>query len=397
MNKPKHTSASRRSFVKNSLKAAALLPFAGISAQGFGHVLAERNFSLSKCNSKPLRILILGGTSFIGPHQVAYALERGHRVTTFTRGKTKPTIYTKAFEKVEQLVGDRENNLEALKGRKWDVVIDNSGRQVAWTEATATLLKENVGLYVYVSSVSVYYPYYTANLIEDAPLILKVPETFEDDNEKNTYDYGVMKANSEIAARTIFGDKKTLVIRPTFMMGPADRTNRFLYWPRQLPKSGDVIVAGKKDDPVQFIDVRDVAEWMIRLVENNISGTFNAVGPQSEMSITTFASKANAAFGSKANLIAIDDYTFLEKNRLMYSLPWILASKKYYGISRVSNAHSIKNGLTYRLLATTVKDTHDWWYSDAVDEKRRTFFEADLNELHNRQEEILQKWKTYKN
>ncbi len=395
MKNKKKPIASRRHFVKNSIKAAALLPLAGITLQGFANELSSELLAAHSNSSKSLNILILGGTSFIGPHQIAYALKRGHKITTFTRGKTVPTIYKKEFEKVEQLIGDRENNLKALEGRKWDVVIDNSGRKVEWTKATAELLKDNVGMYVYVSSVSVFYPYYKANLTEEMPLVLKVPEKLEDADEKYTYDYGVMKANSEITARTIFGTDRTMVMRPTFMTGPADRTNRFLYWPTQLPKDGDVIVPGRKEDPVQFIDVRDVAEWMIRLIENKTSGTFNGVGPISKMTIQEFAGKATKVFGSKANLIHIDDYKFLEENRLRYLMPWILDSEKYHGISRVSNALSVKNGLTYRSLATSMKDTHDWWFSDAIDSKRRAEFEADSNELHNRQKEIVERWKKH--
>ncbi len=386
---------SRRNFVKNSIKATALLPLTGIGLQGLAQELSNPKLSGNVKNPKPLKILILGGTSFIGPHQIAYALKRGHQITTFTRGKTKPTIFRKQFDQVEQLIGDRENNLKALEGRKWDVVIDNSGRQVRWTKATAELLKDTVGMYVYVSSVSVFYPYFKANLTEDMPLVLKVPENLDDDDEKYTYDYGVMKANSEIAARTIFGNNKTIVIRPTFMTGPGDRTNRFLYWPTQLPKGGSVVVPGKKKDPVQFIDVRDVAEWMIRLIETNTSGTFNAVGPATTMTIREFANEVSDVFGKKAKLVHIDDYKFLEENRLRYLMPWILDSKKYHGISRVSQVKSVKNGLTYRLLETTMKDTHTWWFSDAIDNERRTAFQNDPKELHNRQKNLLKKWKTY--
>jgi len=395
MENSKKLTITRRYFVKNTLKAATLLPLSGIPLDAFADDQWKSKVESKLNNSKTLKILILGGTSFMGPHQIAYALKRGHQITTFTRGKTVPTIYKKEFEKVEQLIGDRENNLDALKGRKWDVVIDNSGRKVEWTKATAELLKDHVGLYVYVSSVSVYYPYYKANLKEDAPLVLKVPDNITDADEKYTYDYGVMKANSEIEARTIFGEDKTIVIRPTFMIGPADRTNRFLYWPRQLAKNGDVIIPGKKDDPVQFIDVRDVADWMIRLIENKTNGTFNAVGPASKMTIHEFVQGAHSAFDTKVNFIAINDYKFLKDNNLLYLMPWILDSKEFHGISRVSNELSIKNGLTYRPLATSIKDTHDWWYSKAENEERREAFESDIKELHNRQKDILQKWKAY--
>jgi len=396
MKKLEKISRSRRNFVHNSLKAAAFIPFSGLPLKAFAKDQQESTLLPDGGTSGPLKILILGGTSFLGPHQIAYALEKGHSITIFTRGKTKPAVHKDLFDNIEQLVGDREDNLEALKGRKWDAVIDNSGRKAKWTKATAELLKDNVSMYVYTSSVSVYYPYYKANLNENAPLVLKVPENISDEDEKYTYDYGVMKANSEIEARTIFGEERTIVIRPTFMMGPADRTNRFLYWPTRLAKGGDVIIPGKKEDPVQFIDVRDIAEWMIRLIENKTAGTFNGVGPASYMSMAAFAYGAHAAFSSKVNFIHIDDYDFLNSHRLSYQAPWIMEMEKYHGISHVNNDLSINNGLTYRPLSKTVIDTHNWWYSDAVTEKRRMDFESDKNELHNRQKEIIKRWKEHK-
>ena len=392
MKKNKNISTSRRNFINNSLKAAALLPLGTMPFQGFATSELKNTYSRNS-GTGPLNILLLGGTSFLGPHQIAYALKRGHSITTFTRGKTKPTVHKELFSQVEQLVGDREDNLEALKGRKWDAVIDNSGRKVEWTKATAELLKDHVGIYVYTSSVSVYYPYYKADLRENTPLVLKVPDKVEDEDEKYTYDYGVMKANSEIKTRSIIGEGRSIIIRPTFMMGPADRTNRFMYWPTKLAKGGDVIIPGKQEDPVQFIDVRDIAEWMIRLIENKTTGTFNGVGPASAMGISAFAYGSHAAFSSKVNFIKINDYDFLETHNLPYQVPWIQESEKYHGTSRVNIEAAVKSGLTYRPLAKSMKDTYDWWYSDAVTEKRRADFESDPKELHNRQKEIIQQWK----
>ena len=394
MKKNKNISTSRRNFINNSLKAAALLPLGTIPLQGFA-TGEQKSTHLQPKRSGPLKILLLGGTSFLGPHQIAYALKRGHSITTFTRGKTKPTVHKEIFNQVEQLVGDREDNLEALKGRKWDAVIDNSGRKVKWTEATAKLLKDHVGFYMYTSSVSVYYPYYKGDLRENTPLVLKVPEKVDDEDEKYTYDYGVMKANSEVKARSIFGEDRSIIIRPTYMMGPADRTNRFMYWPTRLAKGGDVIIPGRPEDPVQFIDVRDIAEWMIRLIENNTSGTYNGVGPASVMGISAFAYGSHAAFSSRVNFVNINDYDFLKAHKLFYQVPWIQETEKYYGTSRVNIEAAVKSGLTFRPLAKSMKDTYDWWYSDAVTEKRRAEFESDPKELHNRQQELIQQWKDH--
>jgi len=387
--KSKSTSTRRR-FIQKALKTSAVLPLTS------GSLLAACNTAKRVVPSikkeGPLKILILGGTSFLGPHQIAYALKRGHQVTTFTRGKTKPTIHQELFSQVEQLVGDRENNLSALEGKKWDAVIDNSGRKVSWTKATAELLKDHVGLYVYVSSVSAYYPYYTVNVKEDAPLVMKVPEKLEE-GEKPMYDYGVMKANSEAIARKIFGEDRTIAIRPHFMTGPADRTDRFMYLPLRLAKGGDVIIPGKIDDPVQFIDVRDIAEWMIRLIETGTTGTYNGAGPASAMTMPAYVYGAHAAFGSKVNFVSIDDYDFLEKNQIPFMAPWILPGEKFKGMSRVNIEKSVASGLTYRPLATTVKDVHDWWYSDAVTQERRDKLMSNEAGLFQREAAIIKAWK----
>ena len=383
---------SRRQFVNNGIKTAGLLSIMpGSLLPGYTAMRANTKKHVKRSNES-LRILILGGTSFLGPHQIAYALDRGHKITTFTRGKTKPTIYTDRFNQIEQLIGDREDNLEALKGREWDAVIDNSGRRVHWTTATAELLKDNVGFYAYTSTVSVYYPYFESNAKEGDRVVLKMPETFDDDDEKQNFEYGVMKANSELEARKYFGDDRTIIVRPTFMTGPADRTDRFMYWPTQLAKGGDIIVPGRTTDPVQFIDVRDIAEFMVRLIENQTAGTFNGVGPASTMTVPAFVYGAHAAFGTKVNYHHLNNYDFLESNTFTFQAPWVKDMKKYHGISRVNNEHSIANGLSFRPLAQTVRDTHDWWYSDAVSEDRRLAFASNENELHNRQRELIEKW-----
>jgi len=383
--------SSRRKFLNTAIKTSAVLPFTSSSILTACNTTTKMLPPIKK--EGPLNILLLGGTSFLGPHQIAYALKRGHKITTFTRGKTKPTIHEELFSQIERLVGDREDNLEALKGRKWDAVIDNSGRKVAWTEATAELLKDHVGLYVYVSSVSAYYPYYKENVKEEEPLVLEMPKDIEE-GEERLYDYGIMKANSEIAARKIFGDDRTIVIRPHFMTGPADRTDRFMYWPLRLAKGGDVILPGKVDDPVQFIDVRDVADWMIRLIETATTGTFNGAGPASTMTMPAYVYGAHAAFGSKANFVSINDYAFLEKNNLSFMAPYVLARGKFKGMTKVNIEKAVASGLTYRPLATTVRDVHDWWFSEAVTQERRDKFMNNAEGLMKREAAVIAAWKS---
>lgn len=343
-------------------------------------------------SEKKLKILILGGTSFLGPHQIAYALERGHEVSIFTRGKTIPKIHQDLFSKVEKLVGDRENNLEALKNRKWDVVIDNSGRKTKWTEDTAQLLVDKVEFYMYTSSISVYYPFTGDDFSETRPLVTKIPKDASPD-EKGTYDYGVMKATSEIATINAFGKDRSFIVRPTLIVGPGDRTDRFPYWVARLEKGGDIIIPGKSEEVVQYIDVRDLGEWMIRLLENRAAGTYNGSGPAFDMTTNAFVHGIHASFTSPVNYIQIDDAAFLQENGLYGIQPWVIQLPKYAGMSRSDNSKAIEAGLTFRSLSDTVNATHAWWYSDAVTQERRDNILNGEQSLMNREVEILRQWR----
>ncbi|GJM32606.1 MAG: hypothetical protein DHS20C18_16070 [Saprospiraceae bacterium] len=360
-----------------------------------GNSLLSDRVTPEKKAAHPLKILILGGTSFLGPHQIAYAMNRGHQITTFTRGKTEPTIYKKLFKEVEELIGDREDNLEALKGRKWDAVIDNSGRREKWTKDTAELLKDNVDLYLYTSSTGVYYPYLGSNIKEDTKLVLEVPDGIND-YQKMEYGYGVMKTRSENVAKKIFGDDRTIIVRPTYMMGPADRTDRFSYWPVRLSRGGEVLVPGKNEDPVQYIDVRDVAGYMIRLIENRKSSTSNAVGPASATGMQAFVHGVHAAFSSPVSFVSIPNYQFLEEHDITDIIPWIAPIGENVGSALVNNERAIANGLTFTPLAKSVMDIYDWWHSDAVTEERRIKMVEGKDSIMRKEKDILATWKKQK-
>ncbi|MFK7749072.1 MAG: NAD-dependent epimerase/dehydratase family protein [Kordia sp.] len=385
---------SRRKFLETALKAGVFLPFS--STVLYSCISKSSEKSITEVNSsKKLKILILGGTSFLGPHQVAYAVNRGHSVSIFTRGKTKPSIYKDVFAKVEQLIGDRANDLKALENRKWDVVIDNSGRKVEWTKRSAALLKDNCDVYLYTSSTGVYYPYVNSAFKEDSKVVLSVPEDCKEE-EKLEYDYGVMKANSELAAIEQFGKDRTIVVRPTYMIGPSDRTNRFIHWPVRLEKGGEIMVPGKKEDAVQYVDVRDVAEWMIRLAEEKKAGTYNAVGPKEAQNMHAFISEAKKTFPVESSLVMIDDYEFLKKNNIYYIVPWIMSSPSHIGSAKINNQKALRNGLSFRTLKDSIKDTLAWWKSDAVSEERRKEFMTDPKSILMREEAIIKKWKALK-
>ncbi len=377
---------NRREFLKTSM-AIGLAP--ALSSNPLQQLIGINK------SDKKLKILILGGTSFLGPHQIAYALERGHKVSIFTRGKTIPKIHQDLFSKVEKLVGDRENNLEALKNRTWDVVIDNSGRKTKWTEDTARLLVDHVGFYMYTSSISVYYPFTGNDFSESRNLVTEIPADAKEE-EKPTYEYGVMKATSEVATINIFGAKRSIIVRPTLIVGPGDRTDRFPYWLARLEKGGDVIIPGGKDEVVQYIDVRDLAEWMIRLLEHKAAGIYNGSGPGFKMTTNNFVHGIHANFNSPVNYIQIDDFDFLKENNIIAIQPWVIQLPDYAGMSKSDNQKAIAADLQFRPLSETVKATKEWWYSDAVTQERRDNILSGKNSLMKREKEILEKWQQAK-
>lgn len=367
---------TRREFVKTTTAAGGLL------ALGMSETACAPS-------TRPLRILILGGTSFLGPHLIKYALERGHTLSTFTRGQTMPSIHQELFASVEQLTGDRENDLSALEGREWDVVIDNSGRRVEWTRDSAELLKDNAQTYIYTSSTGVYLPYLGTDISEDTEVVLEDPPEVPEERRPS---YGVMKSLSELEARKAFGDDRTIVVRPTYIIGPADPSNRFPYWPVRMDRGGEILVPGKADDPVQYIDVRDLTEWMIRLAEHQASGTFNVAGPASTLGIHEFAQVVRDAVGSTGTIVHVDDYDFLLEHNVRFVVPWIMPTDDYVGSARINIQRAIAQGLTFRRLDQITRDVLAWWNTDAVDGDRRERLVSGPRSLMAREAEILAAW-----
>jgi 2'-hydroxyisoflavone reductase len=334
---------------------------------------------------RAIRLLILGGTSFLGPFQIKYALDRGHTVSTFNRGRTVPKVHPEIFDRVEHLNGDRANDLKSLEGREWDAVIDNSGQRVEWATMTAQLLKGKAKRYLYVSSTGVYFPYNSSNITESHPVPLV------DDPPREPPLYSVMKARSEITVRQHFGEEGSIIVRPQYIVGPGDPTDRFPYWPVRFERGGEILAPGKKTDPTQIIDVRDLAEFMVRLVEDNATGTFSAAGPADRMVMEQFIQGMSAAVPSRHTITWVDDYAFLQQQRLTYSVPWILPQGDNLGHAQINIDKAKAAGLTFRPMATTVKDTLAWWHSDAVTAQRRAQPRFVLTP--EREAEILAAWK----
>src|SRR5947208_8666928 len=265
------STTTRRQFIKLSVAATA--------AMSIQNTFAEEKV-------KPLRILILGGTGFTGPFQVKYALSRGHKVTVFNRGKTHPGELP---QEAEQLIGDRNGQLDALKGRQWDVVIDNPTTLPVWVRDAAQILKGNVDRYVFISTISVYSDNSKPGMDESGPLAKyegtdAMKETQATLRASNFGLYGPLKVLSEAEAEKWFPGK-TLIIRPGLIVGPGDESDRFTYWPVRVARGGEVMAPGNPTDPVQFIDARDLAEWTIRMVEQATTGIFNATGPRTKLTM----------------------------------------------------------------------------------------------------------------
>ncbi|MFH7041147.1 NAD-dependent epimerase/dehydratase family protein [Paucibacter sp. JuS9] len=319
---------------------------------------------------RPLNILILGGTGFTGPHQVRYALSRGHKVTLFNRGR-RPKEWPAA---VEELTGDRDvNNYESLKGRQWDVCIDNPTSVPFWVRDAAAVLKGNVKHYIFISTVSVYESNGKPGEDETgARAVYKGADAMKEttaDLRKNMALYGPLKALSEDEAHKHFAGMTT-VIRPGLIVGPGDETDRFSYWPHRLQRGGKTLVPPLQD-PVKFIDGRDLAEWAIRMAEQRTFGDFNAFGPAGEMSMGAMLKGINEAVGNKAQFVEASE-KFLEENKVgaWMDLPvWVPGGGETAGFHRRSNARAVKAGLTFRRVGQTTTDYLAWWAT--LDEKRR--------------------------
>ena len=314
--------------------------------------------------AKPLNILILGGTGFTGPFQVEYALKRGHKVTLFNRGKRPSPEWPAA---VEQLHGDRNTgDLAALKGRTWDVCIDNPTSLPFWVRDAGQVLKGNVGHYLFISTISVYADGSRPGINENSPLaqykgkdaMAETQQTLRADIENL---YGPLKALSEAEAHKQFG-KNVTIVRPGYIVGPRDETDRFTYWPHRVAQGGEVLVPGDGKDPIQVIDGRDLGEWMIRLAEAGTTGTFNACGPDYPLSMDAMLYGCQAVTGGGMTLTHVSP-AFLDEQQV--GLPIWVPSKDnpYAGYGAVSNERAIAAGLTFRPLATTVQDLLAWFHS----------------------------------
>lgn len=365
----------RREFVRRSAAALGALGL-GLAPSGAGASPPGRS-------PEPRDILILGGTGFIGPHQVRYARARGHRITLFNRGKTNPHL----FPEVEKLRGDRNGDLESLEGKTWDVVIDNSASNYRWVRMSAGLLKDAVDHYVYVSSISAYADLGEPGIDVDAPTHTRETAGVAPDAPDEELPYGLQKAMCEREALEAMPDRTTIV-RPGLIVGPRDPTDRFTYWPARLHRGGEVLAPGTPDDPVQFIDARDLTGWMIRVAESRTLGTFNATGPTRR--IASMLEGIRSVTEEPSSLTWVDADFLSEHDVQPWSdMPvWMPPRGDYAGIARADIHRAVESGLTFRSLTGTARDTLAWHLHRP--EERRRDLRAGLPAA--REAEVLAAW-----
>jgi 2'-hydroxyisoflavone reductase len=298
-----------------------------------------------------MKLLVLGGTKFLGRHAVDAALAGGHEVTIFTRGQTNPEL----FPEVEHLQGDRDGKLDALRGRSFDGVVDTSGYVPRIVRGSAELLRGAVERYVFVSSISAYADF-SQPVDESSPVAeLEDPET-----EEVLEHYGALKAACERVVEEVYGERSARV-RAGLIVGPHDPTDRFTYWPRRIARGGDVLAPGNPDAPVQFVDVRDLARWLVTLALGGPGGTLNATGPADPLTFAELLERAKAALGSDANIVWTDEQRVLDAGVQPWTeLPLWLPGSEYAGMARADIRRAVDAGLAFRPVEETVADTLAW-------------------------------------
>lgn len=300
-----------------------------------------------------MKILILGGTKFLGRHVVQAALDRGHDVTLFNRGQSDPG----GSLDVETLIGDRTCDLDKLAGGRWDVALDTSGHTPLDVSATAHELSGKVGHYTYISTASVLEQPVVRGADETAP-VEELPPCEACVIDVNDHNYAGVKAECERIVRESF-DGPSFIVRPGLVVGPEDVSDRFTYWLRRIKFGGDVLVS-RPEQPVQFIDVRDISDWIVRTVEDGYEGTCLATGPLEPLTMGEFLSECRKVLDVEAFFTCVDDKFLLDAGaQPLQDLPlWIPREQENFMTLDCTAAHD--RGLRYRPLVDTIKDTYSW-------------------------------------
>jgi 2'-hydroxyisoflavone reductase len=335
---------------------------------------------------RPLRLLFLGGTGFLGPAEVEYALARGHTVTLFNRGRTNADL----FPDVEKLVGDRAApDYSALEGREWDAVLDTSASLATWVDDATRVLGDSVGRYLFVSSISAHTDNSVVGQTEDAPVFSH--EQYEEVMAKDApfgQAYGPNKAECERIVFQRYGDRG-LVVRPGLIVGPGDRSDRFTWWPVRIDRGGEVLAPGDGTDDAQIVDVRDLGRFHVHLLEQEATGTYNATGPLAHMSMAEMLYGIRAITAADVSITWVDA-DFLREHEVgawMEMPVWVYPDPENRGFSAYDCSKAIAAGLTFRPLADTARDTLEWWNAGPGKER-----ELNTGISAEREADLLEEW-----
>ena len=328
-----------------------------------------------------MKILVLGGTVFLGRHFVDVALQHGHEVTLFHRGQHNPHIFAQA----ETIQGDRTGSLDELRGRSWDIVIDTSGYVPRVVAASAQLLAPNTASYLFVSSISVYADLALPGADEESPVGTLEDPTVE---EVTGETYGPLKALCEDEVRKAYG-ARALVIRPGLIVGPYDPTDRFTYWPVRIAAGGEVLAPGRPERQIQWIDARDLAAWMLHLAERQVTGTFHVTGPEEPMTMGALLAASTIETQSGATLTWVDDQFMLAAGLAPWQeVPlWIPESdESSQGLMSIWIARARRAGLVCRPVSDTIRDTIAWART------RPASYQWRAGPSPEREQQVLQQW-----
>lgn len=368
---------TRRELLQSAVALSAM------SMTGLSPLMA---FESVKKAAKPLKILMLGGTGFLGPHTVQFAIDRGHDVTLFNRGRSKENL----FPDLEKLIGNRDPEvdagLSALKGRKWDCVIDTSSYVPRIAGASAQLLKDHSEQYLMISTISVYSQFSQLNMDESAAV-----GTLEDPTVE-TVDgatYGPLKAYSEQAVTEQFG-AGTTILRPGLIVGPRDRTDRYSYWPVRASRGGDMLCPGNGSDLVQYIDVRDLAEFIVHCLEQKTTGIFNTISDSKTETVKDMVDTCIEVSGAETNAVWADtDFLTEQGIRPWADMPvWVPNAGEMAGLSQIDVRRAFAAGMKIRNRKETALDTLNW-FKTLPEERQKTLRAGIKSE---REQEVLAQW-----
>lgn len=379
---------NRRDFIRTVSIAGGLSALQPFRAAGVG---ARRGLPAVPRAPESLRILILGGTGFIGPHHVAYAVARGHRVSVFNRGNNPERLP----DGVEELIGDRNSDLRALEGREWDAVIDLPTTLPKWIRDAAAVLRDSTQHYTFISTIGVNADFSGETLTEDGPV-----QQYRGDADPFSLTrlegplYGPLKAISEQEVERQYPGR-ALIVRPGLIAGPGDPTDRFSYWPIRMERGGEVLAPGDPTDPVQFIDARDLAGWVIRNAEARTTGTFNLTGPAQTLTISEMLGAIRGTFSEPMRLTWVPSDFLLRQNVEPWHgasgpLPLWTPTPQVRALMRADISRALATGLTFTPLCETSRDTLEWHHTRSAERKAEMLAGMSAE----RERELLNAWRT---